>query len=610
MNNSIIKLTQFTLFFIISTSVFAQDIALKSRFENIFIKADTSFVKNITIALKKSEATIVYPIFYDTELEKISDIKVYTKKGKRFKLLKNNEVNEENLELDYIASRKVKLIVVPPNEEARITYTLQCKELMYFSDLRFFSNNEIDTLKYQISVPDSFRFIHNTIYKDSLNYLSIDSVKSTNLTKWNIEVIPKKIEPNPLSFFGIYRNIKQPLMRTLIIPASYSGMERKYMNDWYLKKVERKRGLDAASIQKINELTKGVTDPIEITKILYNYVQNNMKYVAIEIGMGAFIPTAANEVLTNKQGDCKDLSNFLSEALNYKGIRSDIALAATYDHISDCDFPSLSSANHVICIAYIADKPILLDPTDPIHFMETPVQSLQNRSILIINSDGGAFFKVNSFTPQQNLINYEITLDASANNALLEGIFKANYHGISGNFLKREFKYVGKTKVNATAKKHYESVFGNQTISDLKINNNDNAFETKGKLAVNGKIIKDGVNRFLFIDFLPRIFESVERETLLQGSHIGSPFDKKINLKIKMDEPVQNFKPIEHRYSDNGVSLVLKISNPSEYIIACNYEFVFDHIFINKENVDITNEILIAFKKIINEPIIFKKKSE
>ena len=81
-------------------------------------------------------------------------------------------------------------------------------------------------------------------------------------------------------------------------------------------------------------------------------------------------------------------------------------------------------------------------------------------------------------------------------------------------------------------------------------------------------------------------------------------FNKKISLTIKMDEPFQTFDPIEHNFSYKGVSLFLKITSPSEFIIECNYEFVFDYVFIDKENFDNTNEILTSFKKIINEPIL------
>ena len=602
-----VLLLNYVLFF--SVKISAQDIAIKTRLENIKIESDTSFVKHVHVLLKKSNNSIEYPVVYDGDLEEISDIQVYVKKGKRFKPAKNLIVIEEDVDLDYIANKKVKIIIIPPEVEAKITYTIKCRELMYFSDLRFFSNNDIDTLKFRISVPKAFCFKHNTIYKDSLNYMSIDSIKTDNFIKWYIEVTPVKVDPDPLLFFGIYKNIKMPLMRTVILPSSYENNELEYMNDWYLSKAETKRGLDGNVITKINELTKGISDPMKVLDILYDYVKNNFKYVAIEIGMGAFIPSHVNEVFVKKQGDCKDLSNFLSEILNYKGIKSNIALAATYSHISDCDFPSLSSANHVICVANIKDKPILLDPTDPIHLPNTPVQSLQKRTILIINSNGGKFYKVNDFSLEQNLIHYEIELEANSSKMLMKGKFKTHYNGISGNFLKRELIYANEDKVNDIGKKHYESIFGNQTINDFKFNDRANIIDVEGKIEVSGKVFDDEENKFLFIDFLPRIIETESRETLLEGTHLGSCFKKTVNLSIKMDHPIETIKPIEYNYSNNGVSLHLKVISHSDFIIECNYEFEFDYFNIEKGNLTITNDILKSFKKIINEPIILRKKA-
>ena len=76
-----------------------------------------------------------------------------------------------------------------------------------------------------------------------------------------------------------------------------------------------------------------------------------------------------------------------------------------------------------------------------------------------------------------------------------------------------------------------------------------------------------------------------------------------------MDESFETFNPIEYTFSNKGVSLNLKITNSSDSIIECNYEFIIDYFFIDKENLDITNEILKSFKKVINEPVILKNKS-
>ncbi len=609
MENFFSKFLLIILCFVTSTNGFTQDLSIKIRSETISIKEDSSFVKNISVLLKQHNESIVYPIFYDVELEEITDIQVFIKKGRKYKLQKKNIVHEEDVKYDFISSKKVKYIFIPPNTEAKITYTLSCNELIYFSDLRFFSYNKIDSLKYKIIVPKTFKFIHDTIYKESLEFISIDASKLDDKTIWNIEVIPVQVEPDPFLFFGIYKNIKEPLMRILIIPASYEDNEKKYMNDWYLKQLEATRGLAQDTMSKIDELTKGISDPSKIMEVLYNYVKNNFKYVAIEIGMGAFIPSNINEVYTNKQGDCKDLSNFLSEALNYKGVKSHVALAATLDHISDCDFPSLTSANHVICVANIDGKTILLDPTDPIHSPETPVQSIQNHTIFIINPNGGQFVKTPSFSTQQNLITYYIELEVKSTNKLMEGAFLAIYKGISGNYLRRNFIYQSDDKISTDGKTHYESVFGNQSISNFKLKRHTKSIKSEGNLSVSGKIFKDGASRFLFIDFLPRIIESESRESLLEGTHLDGPFNKKVKLKMKMDEAFQSFSPIEYSYTKNGIDLNIKISHLSDNIIECNYDFLFNYTIIDEKNMNLVNDVLKSFKNTINEPIILYKKS-
>jgi transglutaminase-like putative cysteine protease len=596
------------LFFVFFNLIgFAQNLHLKSKTEKIIVKEDSSFVKEITIMFKASDELRVYPIFYDTELERIADIQIFTKKRKRFKKKVAVKVYEENVELDYITSKKIKTVVIPAGAEIKLTYSVSCKELMYFSSLYFFSYNEIDTLKYQINVPKEFKLVHNTIHKDSLAFYAIDSTKTDTGSTWNIKVLPKKVKPDPLQFFGIYKNMEVPLMRTLIVPISYENRPTDYMNDWYMTNLIPKKGLNASVQQKIDELTANVTDPLKIVNIIYNYVKNNFKYVAIEIGMGAFIPSHANEVYLNKQGDCKDLSNFLSEALRYKGIKSDIALAATFDHISDCDFPTLSSANHVIGIAYINGETLLLDPTDPIHQEGTPVQSLQNRTILIINTEGGSFYKVKQFSPQQNEILYQLDLKMDSNNMLIKGVFNIDYKGISSNYLRSYLKGEGEKEFKNFGKMFYEEVFGNQSISALKVTNESKKLHIDGNISINGKTFNDGLSKYLFIDFLPRLMEMESRETLIEGTYVRSPFYKKMRAKIKIDEPIETFEPIAYSYKGEGMSLNMTIRATSNLEIECDYDFIFDHIFIDKENINKTNEILKSFKKIINEPIVFKK---
>ncbi|NOU58528.1 transglutaminase-like domain-containing protein [Marinifilum caeruleilacunae] len=587
---------------------FCQDIPIQLLEEEVIIQNDSSFVRNISVHFKKNSEDFVYPIFYDRELEEVENLRVEIKKGKKYKAFKHQAIASKDIDTEYITSKRIKSIAVPAEENAKVSYSIHCKELMYFTDLRLFSFHDVDSIKYKITVPKSLHMARNLIYQDSIKFLQVDSVLLDTAIQWKIKAVPIKIKADPLALFGIYRNLKVPLFRTIITPTEYIGNETAYMNHWYLNKLEKRIGLDSLALRKIDLLTEGMTDSLQIIKSLYKYVRSNFKYVAIEIGMGAFIPSHVNEVYRHKYGDCKDLSNFLSEALRHKGIRSDIALAATFNHISNCDFPSLVSANHVICVAYCNGKKIILDPTDPIHIMEQPVQSLQNRSILIINKDGGEFLSVEGFSPRQNLIDYQIKLQVNSDQNAIEGDFHVSYNGLSGNYLKYSLYDQNKDKRNKICTKYYESVFNQENIGELKLSDSQDPLQAQGKISVKGKLFKDKHNSLLFLDFLPRLVESVERKMLLEGTYLGHTCHKRVKIQIQLPDEYKEFEPIKHEITKENVSLHMRIEKHENGLLECNYDFVLNHIFIDKHNKEAINHILKSFKEITNEPIILQKK--
>lgn len=595
-----------TLLFSISALVSAQSISTK--IEKVIITSDTLYTRDITVYIKANSEDKAYPIIYDGKLEKVSNIVVYEKKGKRYKQNKHPEIHDETINSALISSQKLKTVTFPSDTEIKICYTISCNELVYFSSLPLFTYQEIDTFHYQISIPDAFHLSYDIANKDSLSYLSKDSLRLENSVQWTFKSAPINVEPNPLIYLGIYKDIKVPLLRIAVKPTGAHFNQIQHFNNWYLEKAKKTRGLDTNGKNKIDDITFGITDSIEIINVLYDYVRTNFKYVAIEIGMGAFIPSHTNEVFTNKQGDCKDLSNFLLEALSHKGIKSSLALAATHQHICDCDFPSISSANHVVCVAYIGGEPIILDPTDPVHRINTPVQGIQERTLLIIDSLGGEFHKLNRYEGQKNLVDYRISMNVSADKTQMLGDFQISYSGISGNFLRwTHLEHKGK-EATELYQKHYESIFKNQFVNKIEVKINDDKISVTGDLRVNMNIFNDKSWHYLFLDFVPRLFETEDRETLSNGSYLGATIDRKVRLTVNMNEPIEDFQPIKHSFIENGTSLELTATVPKESTIEYNYELLIDHIFINNENQETINGLIQSFKKITNEPVVFKIK--
>jgi transglutaminase-like putative cysteine protease len=70
----------------------------------------------------------------------------------------------------------------------------------------------------------------------------------------------------------------------------------------------------------------GVASPCEQARLLYEWVDTHVRYVALYLGNGALEPHDAETVLANGWGDCKDHVVLLQALLVARGIASEMAM--------------------------------------------------------------------------------------------------------------------------------------------------------------------------------------------------------------------------------------------------------------------------------------------
>jgi hypothetical protein len=96
-----------------------------------------------------------------------------------------------------------------------------------------------------------------------------------------------------------------------------------------------------------------MTDTIQSDKdkvrFLYRYLQQNMRYVSVQLGIGGLKPFPAMFVDQKKYGDCKALTNYMGALLRAVNIPSCYAIvnAGTNAKPADPKFPD-NVFNHVI----------------------------------------------------------------------------------------------------------------------------------------------------------------------------------------------------------------------------------------------------------------------
>ena len=175
---------------------------------------------------------------------------------------------------------------------------------------------------------------------------------------------------------------------------------------WYLGLTNGRRDPSPQLRQKVQELTASAPDPLSKMRALATFAQRDIRYVAIELGIGGVQPHPASEVLAHGYGDCKDKVTLLSSMLKEIGVESHYVLINTERGSVAAGTPPNMGFNHAILAirlpagvdtarlpAVIAHKtlgPVLFfDPTHPLISLGYLPGALQANYGMLVTPAGG-----------------------------------------------------------------------------------------------------------------------------------------------------------------------------------------------------------------------------
>jgi tetratricopeptide (TPR) repeat protein len=197
-------------------------------------------------------------------------------------------------------------------------------------------------------------------------------------------------------------NLKKFKGKPMLPPELPSGPEIEYTT-------ARSWGSVAAWYEGATEPVIGIADPgmqappdpRKVEAVLAG-VQEKVRYAALELGMGAYVPRTPQQTIERGYGDCKDKAVLLVRRLREAGIPARLALLTPYPSPDvDPAMPGLEAFDHVI--VYVpGPQPLWIDPTS----RYTPATRLpladQNRSALIVDSASTALVKTPGSASQDN----------------------------------------------------------------------------------------------------------------------------------------------------------------------------------------------------------------
>jgi hypothetical protein len=405
------------------------------------IKSINSAVMQVDYAitiLNKNGINNSYFIEFYNKFRKISNIKakIYNERGEKIKKISNEKIKDYSAISGYslYADNRVKYI----DPEIRITpftveysYKIKFKGLLHFPSFLIYSDYNISVEKstFKVIAPKDYilRYFErniNTKVKIGQN----DKFTSYTWDTTNAYAIKKEAYSLPLTEYC-------PVV--FIAPSEfeidkYKGNCESWKNfGMWINQLNSERDILSVEAQnKIKNLVNNIDDDFEKIKVLYDYLQNNTRYVSIQVGIGGWQPFEAETVERLSYGDCKALTNYMKTILKIAGIKSCYALVNAGKNAPQLirEFPS-NQFNHAFLFVPLKNDTIWLECTSQHAACGYIGGFTDDRDVLAINDEGGKIVHTKIYTGNDNkqITKTAVILDSQGNGSVN---IKADYQGV------------------------------------------------------------------------------------------------------------------------------------------------------------------------------------
>jgi hypothetical protein len=122
------------------------------------------------------------------------------------------------------------------------------------------------------------------------------------------------------------------------------------IGEWYQVLAKDRLVATPEIAAKANELVTGKTDFYDRAEAIGEFVQKQVRYFVIEMGIGGYQPHFAGDIFRNRYGDCKDKATLLSAMLSTIGVHSALVMVDHRRGVVDADAPSIVGDHMIAAI--------------------------------------------------------------------------------------------------------------------------------------------------------------------------------------------------------------------------------------------------------------------
>jgi len=300
---------------------------------------------------------------------------------------------------------RIKYMRIPASDPGNVVgYEVEQEDRPYVFEVNWDPQENIPVreARYTLQLPPGWEY--RAVW---VNHAEVAPTISGSQYQWVMTNLPAvKFEPD----MPPWRSVAARMVVALFPPSG--GAQSKGfatwrdMGLWYADLTRGRRDASAEITQKVAQLTSASQTQEEKMHTLANFMQRDIRYVGIWLGIGGWQPHSATDVFSNRFGDCKDKATLLSSMLHEIGVESYYVLINTERGVVTRDMPPQKHFNHAILaiqlrkgtndssLVAIREHPTLgsilfFDPTDQITPFGQLRGAMQSNFGLLVGPGGG-----------------------------------------------------------------------------------------------------------------------------------------------------------------------------------------------------------------------------
>ncbi|MBZ5528260.1 MAG: DUF3857 and transglutaminase domain-containing protein [Acidobacteriia bacterium] len=246
-----------------------------------------------------------------------------------------------------MSDNRVKILMLPAADPGNIIgYEIEREDRPYvFEDEWMFQETvPVREARYTLQLPAGWE------YKASwMSYPAVQPVSvGNNQWQWTVSDI-KAVKPE--GDMPPWSSVAGQMFIALLPPgAGKKGFTSwQEMGQWERELASGRAAATPAIKEKAAALTAGIATPLGKMRALAEFVQREIRYVGIELGIGGWQPHAAGDVFSKRYGDCKDKAVLMSALLGEAGLESYPVIINTQRGVARPGTPAHRGAfNHMV----------------------------------------------------------------------------------------------------------------------------------------------------------------------------------------------------------------------------------------------------------------------